>query len=229
MRLLLLERNRYHALMIERAIAERLPGWVLAQFTETHAAAAECRANRYDAILLATEFLTDDAEIEWLATVGSPLIVLGNGQGDFQRLLEIRLSTTVTTLIKDDSLADRLIAALEKLPDSHPPGCPVAHLPQLCSSQQQVVALTSRTIAHEINNPLMAIAGMAELLLDSSELVDPAMRRKVTAIAESAARIRHIISALTSDQPIMRKQTVVGEYLTPASPMRDSVADAIKG
>lgn len=49
--------------------------------------------------------------------------------------------------------------------------------------------IATRTLAHEINNPLMTIVGLAELILDNCDNDDDATTEKIKTIQKSALRI----------------------------------------
>ncbi len=66
--------------------------------------------------------------------------------------------------------------------------------------------LTSSTLSHEINNPLMTILGISELILDNQDAYDKELIKKIKAIQKSAVRIQkstHRLTNLTS--PVYQK------------------------
>jgi signal transduction histidine kinase len=79
----------------------------------------------------------------------------------------------------------------------------VAHLRALVSEYEtkltDVAALLAR-VRHEINNPLAALLGQAQLLLREPDLSEKARRRAAT-IESQAKRIEDIVADLRSFQP----------------------------
>src|SRR5213082_351376 len=63
-------------------------------------------------------------------------------------------------------------------------------------------------VAHEVNNPLTAILGFADLLLENTELTEP-VRRDLRVILQEAQRTKLIVQNLLSfarQMPPQRKQ-----------------------
>jgi len=58
------------------------------------------------------------------------------------------------------------------------------------------VTETVGTLNHEVNNPLSAISGNAQLLLRAARSLESDVRRKVESILESARRIQHVTSKM---------------------------------
>jgi len=72
-------------------------------------------------------------------------------------------------------------------------------------TQAELIRTAAGTLAHEINNPLMAILGVAELILDGEKSPDPDVVRKVTMIRRSAERIETTLRRLADiSEPVMR-------------------------
>jgi signal transduction histidine kinase len=79
----------------------------------------------------------------------------------------------------------------------------VAHLRTLVSDYEtrltDAAAMVAR-VRHEINNPLAALLGQAQLLLREPDLSEKAQRRAAT-IESQAKRIEQIVAELRSFQP----------------------------
>jgi len=89
------------------------------------------------------------------------------------------------------------------------------------SDQAETMRVAANTLAHEINNPLMAIYGLSELILGQSQETNPDLARKVQIIATSARRIEAILRRLTDvAQPVMR-ETPSGRLIDTTSSLDD--------
>lgn len=78
-----------------------------------------------------------------------------------------------------------------------------AHLRALVSDYETKLADAATLVArvrHEINNPLAALLGQAQLLLREPDLSEKA-RRRATTIESQAKRIEEIVAELRAFQP----------------------------
>ena len=66
------------------------------------------------------------------------------------------------------------------------------------SERLRGVTETVGALNHEVNNPLAAIAGNAQLLLRSTEGLSPQMRMKLESILEAARRIQRVTAKMSS-------------------------------
>jgi signal transduction histidine kinase len=82
-----------------------------------------------------------------------------------------------------------------------------AHLRTLVSDYEtkltDAAALVAR-VRHEINNPLAALLGQAQLLLREADLSEKA-RRRATTIESQAKRIEEIVAELRAFQPPLKE------------------------
>ena len=79
----------------------------------------------------------------------------------------------------------------------------VAHLRTLVSDYETKITAAAALVArvrHEINNPLAALLGQAQLLLREADLSEKARRRAAT-IESQAKRIEEIVAELRAFQP----------------------------
>ena len=65
------------------------------------------------------------------------------------------------------------------------------------ASQRSTVRELAGIVAHEINNPLTAVLGYAELLL-AEQPVDSPIRRELETIRDEALRARDVVTALAA-------------------------------
>jgi|GEM_PF-1924417 len=124
-------------------------------------------------------------------------------------LLALRSNTTdyLTMPVRDDELVRALeraahlrAAATEHAAHEHQLAARLAQLQSTQASLVQIASLAAlgrlaANLAHEINNPLTPIFGMAELLLDDLP-PDHACRAYAEAISASARRIRDVVRSL---------------------------------
>ncbi len=66
------------------------------------------------------------------------------------------------------------------------------------SERLRGITETVGALNHEVNNPLAAIAGNAQLLLRTEAALRPEARAKVEAVLQAARRIQHVTSRMTS-------------------------------
>lgn len=66
------------------------------------------------------------------------------------------------------------------------------------SERERSVTETVGALNHEVNNPLAAIAGNAQLLLRHPEILEPAVREKIETILESARRIQRVTARMST-------------------------------
>ena len=81
--------------------------------------------------------------------------------------------------------------------------------------ESEVIKLATRTLSHEINNPLMAILGLTELILDSKELYDDNLIEKIKKIDESAKRIQTSVHRLSNVSSPAIQKTASGMMINP--------------
>jgi len=77
----------------------------------------------------------------------------------------------------------------------------------------EMITTLASTLNHEINNPLMAILGNIELLLDNPRIMADELQEKLTLIADSARRIQSITHRMESLMIASVRQTPVGPML----------------
>ena len=64
-------------------------------------------------------------------------------------------------------------------------------------TQAEMMRTAAGTLSHEINNPLMAILGISELILNDGKKHNPDVARKITMIRKSAERIESSLKRLS--------------------------------
>ena len=218
LRILLLEASRYRALIIEREIARRFTSAVLTRFESPRDALHEARNNNYDIMLV--DYLTAHdtfSELLFSLRASNPEVVLiAFGPEDIPR----------AQMKGAETWADGIVTAYERI--HH-------RLPEMISrfaerwqrtgmvddeegildapTRSAVIGCTVRTLAHEVNNPLMTILGTTELLLSRREDLTDAQREKVEMIRQSAGRIQDTLSELAKLSGDVLRRSPVGPLL----------------
>lgn len=80
-------------------------------------------------------------------------------------------------------------------------------------SSQDILVQTVATLSHEINNPLMAIAASAEVLLDGSDKLPADIVEKIRQIKLAADRIQSVIERLREIETIQYRETAAGRMI----------------
>ncbi len=81
--------------------------------------------------------------------------------------------------------------------------------------QSEHLKVTSQTLAHEINNPLMTILGLTELILDDSFQYDTDLIEKIKVIQKSALRIQNSTHRMTHIASPVYQKTPYGMMINP--------------
>ncbi len=218
LRVLLLEPNRYLSLLMEREISSVFRSAVMARFDQEDAAVEELGRTSYDVAVVDLEQAADDHG-DLLADIreACPQIVL------------IAVGSQEQIEVEDNGgfvWADRMIPKNELTHHAIP-----EIIAQFSDRWEQVVRqegregildtdsrsavinLTVRTLAHEINNPLMTIMGTTELLLDTESGIPEDQVEKIRMIQDSAERIQSTLTGLAGDDSPSTKRTPVGLML----------------
>lgn len=74
----------------------------------------------------------------------------------------------------------------------------IGQKPSPTETQAEMMRTAAGTLSHEINNPLMAILGISELILNEGKKHNPDVARKVTMIRKSAERIESSLKRLAN-------------------------------
>ncbi|MCP4683941.1 MAG: hypothetical protein GY867_00700 [bacterium] len=218
LRVLLLEPSRYFSLLMEREISGMFKSAVVARFESEGSAVEELGRTRYDIAVVDVEQATGE-------------------YGDL--LADIRESCPQIVLIAvgpqgffDIEGSDGLVWADQMIPrDDQTPQTLPGVIAQFSKRWQQiagqegsegildaesraaVINLTVRTLAHEINNPLMTIMGTTELLLEDDGEFPADQVKKIRMIQDSAQRIQTTLADLAGEDYPATRRTPVGPML----------------
>lgn len=149
-------------------------------------------------------------EVQARTAKGKVLWVYTNGSANYRNGKIVSVSGTI------QDINDRKIAELNYASERQK---------SIQSSKLASLGELAASMAHEINNPLMAISGNVELLHLGGQL-DDATRRKLDSIAKSAERIAHIVKSLkkfsrtdeTSQREVRDLHSVTQEAINLAMP-----------
>jgi len=145
------------------------------------------------------------------AWVGVPMICEGTAIGmiglqDYQRsncytAHDVKLLTVVAGQAAAAIRTTRLLSAARRTY----PDLSEAQARLLESERLRGVTETVGALNHEVNNPLSAIAGNAQLLLRAADELEHGVRRKVESILESARRIQNVTGKM---ETLIRASTI---------------------
>lgn len=186
-RVLVLEPNRFHALMLRRTISEAISGCVVVLFESRDSFVAELNSNRYDAIVTDLISLSRDGLRDLLKgrSRDQAIVLTGHVQNVGEQIEGILHLAKEGDFHQEVAkyICQRLKVADRVDPSDEQPS------PSFGKDEPQALRLAAGSLAHKINNPLMMIMGETELLLTNGYLTDPAAVRKVRIIQSSTRRI----------------------------------------
>jgi DNA-binding response OmpR family regulator len=218
MHIALVEDNRFHTVLFEQAVHERYPEFMVTVYPTGKAFLGDRKIQTFD--LIAVDYHLPDMDgLELLSIIRGqepdlPIIMI-TGVGSEQTAVEAMKSgatdyiakhgdygTTIPRVIKQAYHKQHLIRNNRRLEAKA----------REAEKLEMVTTMTS-TLNHEINNPLMAILGNVELLLDDSRITDHNFIDKLRMIEASARRIQTITHRMANlINPVIR-QTPVGPML----------------
>ena len=212
LRILLLEPNKYYALLIEREFAHRLPETVLTQLQSVDAALKELSGAIYDIIII------DDLIVPGVN--GEFFTALRRHNPDLlavvlteHKIAELSAPPgrpeAVEYLAKDEGFPAQLPNTIRRLVAKRKRevigGTPEEVVSDLLDTD--LIRLTAGTLSHEINNPLMTILGLTELMLVGSSDIDPEVEKKIRVIRRSARQIKSAMDRLSRDSRMSLRRT----------------------
>ena len=204
--------------MIKRELVEKFPDEVLSVFHSASAALEELRRNRYD-IAIVDYHLSELPGLEFLEKLrieDDRLAVILLAASDTDQLSERALKAGAAEfLVKENSFHLLIPHLIERLTDAIGVESVQTVIEEMTKAgdRANLVDLTVSTLSHEINNPLMAILGETELLLNHGYRLAPEINRKIKIIEESAMRIKTALDRLASIRKPTVKKTVSGDFI----------------
>ncbi|MCK5125000.1 MAG: response regulator [candidate division Zixibacteria bacterium] len=214
----LVEDNRFHAILFEQSVKEKYPQASLRFFSTGGEFLKSLKTEKYDIICLDFH-LPDYTGLELLSLVRAEItdvpIIIITGAGSEQIAVEamksgatdyITKSTeytqTIPRVIKQAYQRQRLILKNRRLEEK-----------SVNAEKLKTITIMTSTLNHEINNPLMAIMGNVELLMDNPQLQDKSVKEKLSMISDLALRIQSITKQMANLTTASTTDTPVGPML----------------
>ncbi|MCB2229402.1 hypothetical protein KQH82_01715 [bacterium] len=197
-RILLVQENRYQALLCRRELGSVLPNAVVAVYSHPGDALMEISHIPYDLAIVDTamrslparQFLEDLRQVD----AGLPLIILVEPGAETP--LMRTSDNSVTVLVKEANYHRLLPAAVTKSPHREPTSSVAYDDDELTDLYHDVDAIVAN-LENDINNPLMAILGATELISGDGEGLSPEVKQKVEIIRTSALRIQNVLTTFS--------------------------------
>lgn len=214
LRILLLEANRYHALLVEREFSDSLPSSVVSVFHSAEAAREELANNPYDALIVddATAGGVEADYVDAVRSCNDRLIVVVVSSERISEPAWVAGVADVNWLAKDDDFHRTVVDLISESIDARLNGV-AGKLSSTGSSEladADIINIAANTLSHEINNPLQTILGETELLLQKIDRHDNQLRQKIRVIRRSAFRIKSSMTRLAGMSSATVKRTDSG-------------------
>lgn len=218
LRILLLEANRYRSLLIDRELSRRYTTAILTRFADVGDALRELRTNTYDVAVIDLESVLDRTEsfLVSIRETNPNIVLVGFGPTDMSAVQRHAVELWADSyLVSDDDVHTALAGVIDRFARRWERVTSDADSENILDARTRsaIISTTVRTLAHEINNPLMTILGTTELLLDRPGNVDPSIREKVRMIRESADRIQETLAELANLSGDVFRRSPVGPLL----------------
>lgn len=215
--LALIEDSRFHALLFERVVAETFPQIQIATFNGARNFAAADHPEAFDLFVI-DMMLSDIDPVELLQELkeifpARPLLAIIDTAED-GIAAQAGSAGADALIVRDEHFAASIPRALEiacRLEgNNNREGC----LPEGDPDDDlDLVTAMAATLNHEINNPLMAIRGAVEILLDQPEVSSLDIADKLRIIDTQARRIQEITRSMSALITPTMRQTPVGPML----------------
>ncbi|MEZ5358712.1 MAG: response regulator [Candidatus Zixiibacteriota bacterium] len=218
MQIALIEDNRFHAILFEQAVREKFPGSRVFVFDTGQKFLPTLKNGKYD--LICMDFhLPDINGLDLLAlirveTTDTPVVII-TGAGNEQVAVEAMkagatdyitktgdYSETIPRVIRQSYKKQKLIIKNRRL-----------EAKARAAEKLETITTMTSTLNHEINNPLMAILGTVELLLENRDSYSPDLQKKLDMIMNSARRIQSITRQMANLTTTATTETPVGPMI----------------
>jgi len=218
MKIALIEDNHYHALLMERVILEKYPEYIISVFRTGKSFLKSTKDDKFD--LITVDFNLPDIDgLELLALIQTekpdvPVIIV-TGAGTEQTAVEAMKMGAVDYVCKTGDFAATIPRVIGQAYQKHRLILKNRRLESKARETEKLEMITTlvSTLNHEINNPLMAVLGNVELLINSPEINDDEVYEKLEMIEKSARRIEQITRQMANLMTASVKQTPVGPML----------------
>ncbi|RKX17411.1 MAG: hypothetical protein DRP35_10960 [Candidatus Zixiibacteriota bacterium] len=201
-KIILIENNRYHAVLIEQTIKESFVNSSVDIFKAAPLNFDLIDMNKYDIAIVSCNLNSIDGIqlIPLIKQFNINLPIIITALKGFEYLTTEALNFGAAEfLIKDDNFYSSLSKNISEV---HRRNILISKNREMEKklknlNYQDIMKNTTGRVLHEINNPLMAIMGTIELLLDDNTIRDNNINGKLKIIKKSANRIKRSMNRLT--------------------------------
>jgi len=218
LKIALAEDNRFHALLFERAVTEQLPGSQVSVFGLGQTLLPALKNDHFDLVAIDTR-LPDIDGLELLSLIRAddtdiPVIVI-TGEGSERTTIEAMKTGATDYIAKTGDFEASIPRIIKQAYRRQQLLLKARRLETKAREAEKLETVTTMasTLNHEINNPLMAILGNVELLLQNPAALTDELRGKLEMIEISARRIQQITYQMANLMTTNIKQTPVGPML----------------
>jgi CheY-like chemotaxis protein len=221
LRILLVEQNRHHVRLIVRELSEKYPSSSISAFGAAHTALDELRREVSDIAIIGLD-LPDVDGLGFVQLIRKenrylPIIAIGDTKSK-QAAAEAAEAGADEYLAKDGfffyaTLSDIIGKLYSRLSADANRRRSGEKLKQ--KEQAALIRVTTGTLYHEVNNPLMTILGMTELILNNGYECDREVAKKLRIIRRSAQRIQSALTRLSTISRPTIKETPLGKLIDP--------------
>ncbi len=225
--ILIADQNRYHAMLIEKELQNRLSQVSTKVCSNSKSAFNDLKSGKYEVAIVDYSMLLDESKIlvsEIRSEIPELPILVTAPIAEIHPDVRHNNDGMVGIVLKDATFHILIQQLIENLiVHGSFNGVGRKFKPRLSTRRKaDMINIMASTLSHEINNPLMAILGISELLLDSSKVTESTeIHEKIRIIQESAVRIEQTVANLAQMSRPILKSTVAGNYID-TSAMSDS-------
>ena len=218
LKIALVEDNRFHAILFEQTVIEKYPNSTISNFSSGAELLKTLPSSLYDIICIDFH-LPDMNGLELLDMIRGentdvPVIFI-TGAGSEQIAVEAMKSGATDYITKSGDYSQAIPRVLKQAYHKQRLIIKNRKLEKRARSAEKLKTITTMTstLNHEINNPLMAILGNIELLLENPAAADDSIQSKLEMISICARRIQSITRQMANLTTSETKETPVGPML----------------
>lgn len=218
MNIALIEDNRFHAILFEQAVREKFPDFTVNVFDTGRKFMSTMTSGTYDLICLDFH-LPDTNGLDLLSLIRAeekdiPVIII-TGAGSEQIAVEAMKSGATDYITKTGDYFQSIPRVIRQACKKQKLILKNRRLESKARAAEKLETITTMTstLNHEINNPLMAILGTVELLLEDISPDNHDLRKKLDMIMNSARRIQSITRQMANLTTTATTDTPVGPMI----------------
>jgi DNA-binding response OmpR family regulator len=218
MEIVLVEDNRFHAMLFQQAVRERYPDFVITTHSTAKSFLQTLKTSGED--LIALDFNLPDMDgLQLLSLIRAEKpdipVILITGAGSEQTAVEAMKSGATDYIAKNGDYGSTIPRVIKQACQKQQLILRNRRLETIARETEklEMITTTASTLNHEVNNPLMAILGNIELLLDDPAVSDETVMRKLKIIETAARRIKEITHQIEHLMTPTVRQTPAGPML----------------